>query len=170
MCLTALPIKTMKCSCFLLAAVGLMIAAASALSQVVPATPKKFTKRIAGAGSVSTGTSSLPQRPAPEIKQVTYITLSEARQFNSTDGKSLIGKLIAFEDFTVVTTNGAQPQTPPVPPTNPTVVKDGKARLLVNSKPFEVPLDRLSEADRDFVDAIRLAVAAKSAKAAPGKP
>lgn len=161
----------MKRSCFLLAAVALICAAASALSQVVvPTTPKKFTKRITGAGSVSTGTSSLPQRPPPEIKQVTYITLSEARQFNSTDGKSIVGKLIAFEDFTVVTTDGAQPQKPPTPPSKPTVVKDGKARLLVNSKPFEVPLDRLSEPDRDFIEAIRLAVAAKSSKAAPNKP
>jgi hypothetical protein len=132
-------------------------------AQVVPTTPKKFTTRSTGSQTnlENRGVSvSTPAPPPPVTTTVTYVTLSPARQWISSDGKSLLGKLLAFEDFRVQTTGKT---TAPLPemPKNPTVVRDGKARLLVDGKPFEVALDRLSEADRQFIEGIRVAVAKK---------
>ncbi len=140
--------------------------------QVLPATPKKFaTRSVSGGGS--TGTASvgvLAPKPQPPVRTKTYIALGDARQWKSRDGKSLLGKLIAFEDFVVETKieNGSQaaPVAPPPMPERPTVVRDGKARLLIDHKPFEVALDRLCDEDRKLVETIRDAVNAK----AGGKP
>ena len=41
---------------------------------------------------------------------------------------------------------------------NVAVVKDGKVRLMANQRPYEVALDKLSQADRDFVEKFRMAV------------
>jgi hypothetical protein len=142
---------------------------AAAHAQVIPATPKKFTKRSLG-NSTGTGGATIntnggsinlgPSAPAPstKVRNVTYISLTESRQWQSSDGKSLLGKLIAFEDVIAETERGA-----PAPgitlPAHPTVVKDGKARFLVDMRPYELPLDRLSQKDREFVEGIRDAAA-----------
>jgi hypothetical protein len=55
----------------------------------------------------------------------------------------------------VETPKGAAPSGAPAPPPNPTVVRDGKIRLLANQKTFDLALDRLIQADRDFVEPIR---------------
>jgi hypothetical protein len=136
---------------------------ADALAQVVPTTPKKFSNRITGSQSnmEDGGVSVAAPAPTPPVTTtITYVTLSPARQWLSSDGKSLLGKLIAFEDFRVQTTGKAAAPMPDMPK-NPTVVRDGKARLLVNGKPFEIALDRLSEADRQFVEGIRAGLAKK---------
>lgn len=154
--------------CVCLAA--LLLGTAALHAQVaIPATPKNFTKRSlsntsSNGGSISFGPTS-PQA-ASKVRYTTHVALSDARQWQSSDGKSLLGKLIAFEDITAETAKGAPPPTF-TPPTNPTVVKDGKARLLVSEKPYELPLDRLSQADRDFIENIRTAVAKKAV--APAK-
>ena len=46
-------------------------------------------------------------------------------------------------------------------PKNPTVVREGKARVLVNAKPFEIALDRLGAEERKFIEETRSALAAK---------
>jgi hypothetical protein len=145
---------------------------AGAQAQVVPATPRKFTTRSmtnsgAGGASISTNGGGISIGPgaaaaATKVRYTTHIALSDSRQWKSSDGKSLLGKLIAFEDLTAETEKGAPPPTF-TPPANPTVVKDGKARLLVDSRPYELPLDRLSESDREFVEKIRAAAAPKAA-------
>jgi hypothetical protein len=154
---------------------ALLIAVAPAgkiMGQVVPTTPTKFgTRTISGGGSTGSASVGLaPTKPQTTVRTTTYIALGEARQWKSTDGKSLLGKLIAFEDMVVETKveNGAKPAPAPAPamPDKPTVVRKGKARLLVDNKPFEVPLERLSEDDRKLVEGIQEAVAAK----APAKP
>ncbi len=161
------------CACVSCLALGRTVT----LAQVaIPATPKKFTTRSTGGQGGGTAVVSSDGRsinlgpaastPSPKIRYTTHVALSDARQWKSTDGKSLVGKLIAFEDITFETDKGAQP--PPVsPPANPTVVKDGKVRLLVDKKDYELPLDRLSEADRTFVEAIQDALSRKTG--APGK-
>lgn len=140
-------------------------------AQVVPATPKKFTTRSLSESS-STGISSAPKPPEITTRMVTYFALSEPRQWKSADGKSLLGKLIAFEDL-VVEAKGASAAAskaaaaaapPPEPPAKPTVIKDGRVRLLVNSKPYEVALDRLSADDRKFAEDVKAAVDAKPGK------
>lgn len=133
-------------------------------AQVVPTTPTKFDmRRLGDASSSSAGVSATPKPPQTTYREVTYISLSPLRQWKSTDGKSLLGKLIAFEDF-VVTTNGAAPDpkaASPQMPAKPTVVRDGKARLLIESKAFEVPLERLGEEERKFIEQLQSAITGK---------
>lgn len=147
--------KSATCSLVLLLATG------SLNAQVVPTTPKKFaTREIGAGGSSSAGVSVPPPKPAT-VRTVTYITLTPPRQWTSSDGRSLLGKLVAFEDFFVETVAG-QP-APPMPELRapPTVVKDGKARLLVSDTPYEIALEKLSAGDREFIEKIRQAVAKK---------
>lgn len=141
------------------------LATGSIEAQVVPTTPKSFKTRQIGESGASAGIASVAKPAETTYRQVTYISLSPSRQWKSADGKSLLGKLIAFEDIVVQTKNAApdasaKPEMPPVI----TVVRDGKARLLVNQKPFEVPLDRLADDERAFVLNIDAGVKAKAAK------
>ncbi|MBL9115930.1 MAG: hypothetical protein JNJ83_13060 [Verrucomicrobiaceae bacterium] len=135
---------------------------AGAIAQVVPTTPTKFGNRaIGGNGGAAVGLVT-PPKPEPVVRMVSYISLSQPRQWTSNDGKPIIAKLIAFEDMVVETTKAAaaneRPQMPKLPG-KPTVVKDGKVRLLKEKQPFEVPLDRLSAADREYVEKLKAAVA-----------
>jgi len=125
----------------------LLFAAGSAvLAQVVPTTPGRFKMKPFGETGTTSGVATTPKAAETTYRQVTYIALSEPRQWKSTDGKSLLGKLIAFEDIVVESKTAApDPKAAPTMPPQITVVRDGKARLLVNSKPFEVPLDRLGD-------------------------
>lgn len=138
------------------------------LAQVVPATPKKWgTRSVSGGGSASVEVEEV-ERPAPrKVREVTYVVLSPERVFRSNDGKPLSGKVVAFEQTVAVREErpGDQPGAaggrvegvaPPV--AKPTVMKDGKVRLLVNSKLFEVSLGRLSAEDRKFVEELRARV------------
>lgn len=132
----------------------------TASGQVVPATPRKFaTRGIEGGGSASAGLDAKPAPPPQKIiKEIVYVVLSQNRNFKSTDGKTLIGRVIAFDPApdasgkvpTPVDPAKAGPDAP-----KPIVVKDGKVRLLVDKKPYEVPLDRLVEEDRQFVDELK---------------
>lgn len=123
----------------------------------IPATKHPIT----GGGSSNVGV--VPKAPEkPTVKMTTYLVMSEARQWISTDGKPLLAKLIAYEEI-VTTGTSAAPTTPPV--ASPTLVKDGKVRLLVNNKPFELALDRLSQPDRDFIEKLRSAIQKKATPA-----
>lgn len=138
-----------------------------AQAQVIPATPKKFAKRATGGSSASGGvsigpgtaiTGAQPARPQPPvIKQVVYFILGESRQWTNADGRAVVGRLIAFEEMVTQSTTGmpaaptAEEMTKHLGGSKPTVVRDGKIRLLVNNKPFEIALDRLSDEDRVYV-------------------
>ena len=124
----------------------------------VPATPTKFDTRgigdaLKGGGSVG----FVPVKPQTVVKTITHIVLGEPRQWIMSDGKFFVGKLIAFEDI-VMMGNAA---TAPVVPKKPTVVRDGKARLFVDGKSYEVPLDRLGEEERKFIEGTQAAITAK---------
>jgi hypothetical protein len=127
-------------------------------AQVLPATPKKFDTRGIGdaQGTNSVGVTKAP--PQISVKTTTHIVLGDPRQWKMSDGKFFVGKLIAFED---IVTAGNAGTAAPVVPTRPTVVRDGKARVLVNSKPFEIALDRLGPEERKFIEDTRAAIAAK---------
>ena len=144
---------------------------------VIPATPGGFTRRVDGSSGFGVsgsgggfGVNSQPKTQEKTVRTITYIALSEARQWKSADGRKLLGKLIAFEDVTVEVkiAPGQQPQpaAPPQMPDKPTVVRDGQARLLINTKPSEVPLTRLSEDDQKFIEALRANIAAATVKKA----
>ncbi len=145
----------------------LSLLAAGAFGQVVPTTPTKFGKRDVGAGaststtisnggSSSAGVSQL--RPEATVRTTTYVALSPSRQWTSNDGKPLIAKLIGFEDIVTEVLKSdttALNAKPVMPPGKPTILRDGKVRLLASDKAYEVPLDRLSAADQEFVNNIK---------------
>lgn len=100
--------------------------------------------------------------PGPQTSRATtYITLTAERGWTNSDGKSLQGKLIAFEDMVIEVPAGETPE-PPKPPAHPTVVKDGKVRLLINKKTFVLPLEKLSAADQEEIRKIESAHARKT--------
>ncbi len=146
----------------------------SAMAQVVPTTPRRFAKRNVGSSSVTNGTVSESGNGAaragvssakvePMVRTTTYIVLSGARQWTSTDGKPMLAKLIAFEEVTTEATAkeaASTTNTQPVIPKKPTVVRDGKARFLMDQKAYEVAIDKLSQADRDFISTMKRAVEA----------
>ena len=143
----------------------LMFAVAAPLSaQVInPTTGKKFeTRDLNGSGGNNGISINNATKPAPptKAKLTSHFILGEPRQWKSTDGKSLLGAIITFED-SVIEFDAANPaaareavaKAPPAKlPAKPTLIRDGKVRLLVNKNPVEVPLERLSDEDRKYVD------------------
>ena len=122
--------------------------------------PKKYEKRAVGGGVDPGATVDASQGTA---RYTTHIVLVEYRMWTSIEGKPLEGKLIAFEDMVAEVPKGsAEPKLSP-PPALPTVVRDEKVRLLVNRKPVEVPLNRLSTADIEFIAQIKGALEKKAA-------
>lgn len=142
----------------------LLAATVSLSAQVVlPTTGKKFETRTingsSGSGGVSINNTTKPAAPT-KTKLTSYFMLGEPRQWKSTDGRSLLGTIITFEE-SVIEFDAANPaaareaveKAPPAKlPEKPTLIRDGKVRLLVNKKPVEVPLDLLSDADRTYVN------------------
>jgi hypothetical protein len=143
-------------------------------AQVVPTTPTKFTKRNVGnmsdsGGSANIGLSPNATQPKPTVREISYIALSDARQWTSSDGKALVGKLIAFEQSEQVlpsaqTTSNTTTQALPA---RPTLIRQGNVRLLVQQKAFKLPLDRLSQPDRDFIQTLDAAIAKKATAPKP---
>lgn len=142
---------------------GIALTVCVSAQVVVPATPKKFTTRPIGGGT-SGGVEVLPKDGAVDKKAryVTHIVLSVSRIWTSTDNKNLEGKLIAFEDLIAEAPQGAAAPPAPTPPETPTVIRDGKARLLIKQKPVEIALTRLSQADQDFIEQTRKAYTRKT--------
>lgn len=137
---------------------GLLVLAALATSPaqiVIPPMPGKTDTRPIGGGS-SPGVEVIPKEN-PKVRYTTHIILSVSRLWTSTDGKLLEGKLIAFEDLVTETATGNQAPAAPEAPKHPTVVKGDKIRILIQKKPVEVPLSRLSQGDREFVEQTRKA-------------
>ena len=130
-----------------------------AFAQVsIPPPPgSKFkTRQIGGLGTG--GVQVVPG--GHEEARVTYIThviLSVSRIWQSSDGRTLEGKLIAFEDLVVEAPKGGEAPPVPEPPKHPTVVRNGKIRVLMDRKPVEIPLSRLSNGDQEFVESVRKA-------------
>jgi hypothetical protein len=128
---------------------------------VLPATGRKFDTRTINGSGGNTGVSVNPSTKTPptKTKLTSYFMLGDPRQWKSTDGKSLLGTIITFEE-SVIEFEAANPaaakeavdKAPPAKmPDKPTLIREGKIRLLVNQKPIEVPLERLSEEDRKYV-------------------
>jgi hypothetical protein len=136
--------------------------AGAGTAQVVPTMPKGMTVRPIGGG---VNVKPQEEKKKPPVKQyVTHLVLSESRVWGSADGKTLEGKLIAFEDSVAEAPANAAEPIAPSPPANPTVVRGGKARLLVKGKAFEIPLSRLVKADQDFIEQIRAGIAKRAAR------
>lgn len=126
-------------------------------------TPKKFTTRPIGGGVNPGAVIDSAKTENPKVRYVTHVVLYENRMWTSAEGKPLEAKLIAFEDLIAEAPKGTAEPVMPAPPANPTVTRGGKVRLLVDKKPVEIALDRLSEQDREFVTQIQAALAKKAA-------
>jgi hypothetical protein len=139
-----------------------------AVAQVTPAHPDKFTNRTTG-GSTSGGVEVLPRDGgAPKaIRYITHIVLSTNRLWTSPEGKIVEGKLIAFEDMHTEAPKGVEPPPTTVPPESPTVVRDGKIRLLIQNKAVVTALSRFSAQDQEFVEQVRKAYVKKPSSPAP---
>jgi hypothetical protein len=130
---------------------------------ILPSTGRKFeTRTINGSGGNSGVSVNNATKPAPptKTKLTSYFMLGEPRQWQSTDGRSLLGTIITFEE-SVIEFDAANPaaareavaKAPPAKmPAKPTLIRTGKIRVLVNQNPVEVPLERLSDADRKYVE------------------
>lgn len=125
-------------------------------------TPRGIDSR-SGGGRTSGGVSINPGGKGvnPKARYTTYLVLLDTRQWTSNEGTPLMGKLIAFEDLVVEAPKNDEPPESPTPPKHPTVVRDSKVRLLIDNKPFVVPLERLGERDRETIENLRLAHAPK---------
>lgn len=132
-----------------------LLAVFAAAQVVIPPNPGKSEKRAIGGGS--TGAVEVVPKKDPKVRYTTHIVLSVSRIWTSGDGKLLEGKLIAFEDLVTEAPQGGQEPAAPEAPKHPTVVKGDKIRILIQKKPVEVPLSRLSQGDRDFVEQTRKA-------------
>jgi hypothetical protein len=172
----------MKTRCILCRALPVfttLVVSVSAFAQVVvPASPRKFgTRALGSTGDLApVGISGRPgstpaSQPQPKFAQTTYVTLSDLRQWTTSEGKTFLGKLIAFEDATVTTT-GRAPAAAGASglPGKPTIVRNERVRFLIDSKPYETSLDLLAETDRKLVQGIEAAVAARSRPAPAPKP
>lgn len=145
-------------------AAGLLLAGIAGGQVVVPGTPQRPITRPTG-GGLGGGVSIQPQSGQTQTRRlVTHVVLSDPRIWRSADGKTLEGKLIAFEDSVTEIPAGAAEPPAPEPPKNPTVVRDGKVRLLVEKKAFEVPLSRLVKVDQEFIEQIRAGFAKRAAR------
>ncbi|MDB6069090.1 MAG: hypothetical protein JWL81_261 [Verrucomicrobiales bacterium] len=116
---------------------------------VTPTTPTKFDTKKVGAATATNGATITPSSTAPTVRRITYLTLSPLRQWTGSDGKTLTGKLIAWEE-TVDTSPSKPLSTKPITE-KPTLLKDNRVRLLIDNKAFEVPLTRLGAEDRKFI-------------------
>jgi hypothetical protein len=126
-----------------------------------PKTPTAFVPRNID-GSQDIQPNIAPSRTKDEIitRAVTHVVLGDQRQWASADGRTIEAKLIAFEDLVMESKKGVAPAMPD-PPKYPTVVRDGNIRLSVNQKPVVISLSKLSAADQDYIEKIRVRHAAK---------
>ena len=146
----------MKKSIWLLLSTGLLHTPVWAQRDVPPPPGVKIKPRSTGGGTG--GVEVIPKDQGPQkVRYTTHVVLSESRTWTSSDGRPLEAKLLAFEDIVVEAIQGSPQPALPDPPKHPTVVRNDRVRLLVGRKPVEVPLSRLSQTDRDFIERIRRA-------------
>ena len=95
------------------------------------------------------------------VKQITYMSISPQRQWKSSDGKSIFASLLTFN------ADGKTSEELKSLPLE--VIKEGKVRLLKDSKPFVLPLDKLSEEDQKYVKGVAESAAKRKVDAGEKK-
>ncbi len=147
----------------------LPLLAVASLGQIAtPTTPTKFaTRDVSSGGNTSSAVVNAKPASGESTARITsHYSFGDARQWKSTDGRSLVGQMIAFEDAVIEVKRptagearaAAMSAPAPKPPEKFTLVREGKIRLLVSNKPYEVALDRLSEEDRAFAKQVEESV------------
>jgi hypothetical protein len=130
-----------------------------------------YGQSVSGGGPRSLDRDAIPggsagaeikRPPAPVRRATTYITLSPERIWKNQEGKEVTGKLIAHEDIVVEVAPG-QEAVAAKPAGRPTVIKDGKVRLLVAKRPTAVALDQLSSGDQEEIRRIEKSISPSTA-------
>ena len=99
---------------------------------------KTNNKTISGSGQFG-GTSIIEPKPS-EFKnttnKITYLAVSDHREWTNDQGKIIKARLIAFD-------SGDKQKFIP-----PTIIKDKNIRMLVGQKPYIFPLSKLNEVNQ----------------------
>ena len=120
-----------------------LILATGLLCHSVTASGQNTRRPIGGGGSFGGGGLVKPAPPKQTItRTITYLALTNERQWLNTSGKSIFATLVAFD-------TGDKAKSIP-----PTIIKAGKIRLLKEKKVFLLPLDTLSPKHRSEVISI----------------
>lgn len=96
---------------------------------------KTNNKTISGSGQFG-GTSIIGPKPSEfknTTKKITYLAVSDHREWTNDQGKIIKARLIAFD-------SGNKEKFIP-----PTIIKDKNIRMLVGKKPYIFPLSKLNE-------------------------
>ena len=99
---------------------------------------KTNNKTISGSGQFG-GTSTIGPKPSEfknTTKKITYLAVSDHREWTNDQGKIIKARLIAFD-------SGNKEKFIP-----PTIIKDKNIRMLVGQKPYIFPLSKLNEVNQ----------------------
>ena len=99
---------------------------------------KTNNKTISGSGQFG-GTSIIGPKPSDfknTTKKITYLAVSDHREWTNDQGKIIKARLIAFD-------SGNKEKFIP-----PTIIKDKNIRMLVGQKPYIFPLSKLNEVNQ----------------------
>ena len=99
---------------------------------------KTNNKTISGSGQFG-GTSIIGPKPSEfknTTKKITYLAVSDHREWINDQGKIIKARLIAFD-------SGDKQKFIP-----PTIIKDKNIRMLVGQKPYIFPLSKLNEVNQ----------------------
>ncbi len=99
---------------------------------------KTNNKTISGSGQFG-GTSIIGPKPSEfknTTKKITYLAVSDHREWTNDQGKIIKARLIAFD-------SGDKQKFIP-----PTIIKDKNIRMLVGKKPYIFPLSKLNEVNQ----------------------
>ena len=99
---------------------------------------KTNNKTISGSGQFG-GTSIIGPKPSDfknTTKKITYLAVSDHREWTNDQGKIIKARLIAFD-------SGDKQKFIP-----PTIIKDKNIRMLVGQKPYIFPLSKLNEVNQ----------------------
>jgi len=139
----------------------------SLLGFLVSASAQERIPRRGISGSGSFGPPKISVAPGETkkvtkvIKQINYLAISPERQWKSSEGKSIFASLLTF--------NADGKSAEEMKSLKLEVIKEGKVRLLKDSKPFVLPLERLSVEDQKFVKGVAESAAKRNTGAAEKK-
>ena len=102
---------------------------------------KTNNKTISGSGQFG-GTSIIGPKPSEfknNTREITYLAVSDHREWTNDQGKIIKARLIAFD-------SGDKQKFIP-----PTIIKDKNIRMLVGQKPYIFPLSKLNEVNQKVI-------------------
>tara|TARA_Y100000766_G_scaffold284887_1_gene305233 strand:- start:7972 stop:8454 length:483 start_codon:yes stop_codon:yes gene_type:complete len=100
-------------------------------------------KTISGSGQFGGASISTPKPPIlypkRKIKSITYLAITEEKEWVNSIGKTIKGRLIAFKQ-------GDKIKFIP-----PTIIKDKNVRMLIGNKTYIFPLNNLNKENREEI-------------------